>query len=285
MIDLHCHSHFSDGELHPNDLYLKARQNGVKTLALTDHDTVDGVRLLQKAATDNTIQIISGIEFSTRWKKHDIHIVGLNIDINSAALNTLINRQKESRLQRAIHIAERVEAIGIKDALEKAKAISGHEGIGRPHFAKVFVNEGLARDMQDAFKRYLGRGRKAYVHTPWISIEEAVEGILQAGGAAVLAHPLKYSLTRTKLNELIQAFKMAGGTAIEVISGAMKTDQIKDMCALCNRFNLLASTGSDFHGEKLSPVSLGQQPLLPLNCNPVWQNWNNEKEGSSQREI
>lgn len=272
MVDLHCHSHFSDGELSPVDLYNKAKQNGITTLALTDHDTTAGLSELH-SILDKEIKIINGIEFSTRWKKHDIHIIGLNIDLENIALKNLINAQKESRLIRAKHIAEKLEACGLSEAFAKASVIAGHEHIGRPHFAKVLVQEGFAKDMQEAFRRFLGRGRKAYVHTSWISIESAVFGIVQAGGKAVLAHPLKYSLTRTKLTELITDFKLAGGEGIEVVSGLMTGDQIRDMGSLCNRFNLLASTGSDFHGEKQSPVSLGQQARLPLNCIPIWQDW------------
>lgn len=273
MIDLHCHSHFSDGALSPADLIEKALENELKVIALTDHDTTAGLAELHLAAENKPIQIINGIELSTRWKKHDIHILGLNINPDHSSIQELIVRQNESRIQRAQDIAEKMTLCGVSDAYEKACDLAGHPRVGRPHFAQVFVNEGITPDRQAAFKRFLGRGKIAYVPTPWISIQEAVEGINSAGGDAVIAHPLKYSLTRTKLHELVTEFKMACGSGLEVISGEMTVTQIKELAGLCIRFDLLASSGSDYHGDSLSQTSLGRQRQLPINCMPVWHKW------------
>ncbi|WP_019217078.1 PHP domain-containing protein [Legionella tunisiensis] len=274
MIDLHCHSNFSDGVLTPAALVNKAVEANIKMLALTDHDTMAGSDELHKAASNLSLTIINGIEFSVRWKKYDIHIVGLNISPDDDTILALIRQQNESRIRRAVQIAEQMKICGIDNAYEKACKLAGHERIGRLHFAQLFIDEGLVSDRQTAFKRYLGRGRPAYVATPWLSLTEAVEGIVQARGQAVLAHPLKYSLTRTRLQELIVAFKMAGGTGLEVVSGEMTTTQIQEMIGLCLRFQLYASTGSDYHGDTLSRISLGRQQQLPVNCTPIWQQWN-----------
>lgn len=274
MIDLHCHSNFSDGMLAPAALVNKAVEANIKILALTDHDTMAGLSNLHEAASNLPITIINGIEFSTRWKKYDIHIVGLNISPDDEAILALIKRQNESRIRRALQIAEQMKICGIDDAYDKACKLAGHERVGRPHFAQLFIDEGLVPDMQAAFKRYLGRGKAAYVATPWLSVTEAVEGIVQANGQAVLAHPLKYSLTRTRLQELILTFKIAGGTGLEVVSGEMSVTQIQEMAGLCLRFQLAASTGSDYHGDTLSRISLGRQRQLPVNCTPIWQQWN-----------
>ncbi len=273
MIDLHCHSHFSDGNLSPEELITKALQANIEILALTDHDTVEGLKKIHEAAGTHPIKIINGIEFSTRWKKYDIHILGLNIDPENSLITNLIKLQTESRTNRGQQIAEKLKLCGISDSYEKACLIAGHHRVGRPHFAKVIIHEGFAVDMQTAFKRYLGRGKPAYVATPWISIPEAVAGIIAAGGKAVIAHPLKYKLTRTKLIELIGDFKEAGGAGMEVVSGEMTAMQIKDMAGLCLRYQLQGSTGSDFHGDTLSRISLGRQASLPLNCMPVWHQW------------
>jgi len=272
MIDLHCHSNFSDGLLPPHQLLEKANDAGVKILALTDHDTVEGCKLLRTLET--SIRIINGIELSVRWKKYDIHILGLNIDIDNEAITDLINQQSESRILRARQIAECIETLGIDDVFNKACLLAGHNRIGRPHFAQLFVNEGKVKDMQSAFKRFLGRGKPAYVPTPWISITEAVEGINNAGGHAVIAHPLKYGLTNTRLNGLITEFKEAGGSGMEVVSGEMTQQEVDTLAGLCLRYELLASTGSDYHGDKISRISLGRQRKLPLNCTPVWHQWN-----------
>ncbi len=272
MIDLHCHSHFSDGAFSPDVLLEKALQAGVRVLALTDHDTTAGLLPLREAARDADITIINGIELSTRWKKHDIHILGLNIMPDNPHLCALISRQNERRIVRAQAISACLAESGVQDAYQKACDIAGHDRVGRPHFAQVLINEGRAVDMTSAFKRFLGRGHSAYVQTEWASIPEAVDSIVQAGGHAVVAHPLKYKLTRSKLHALIELFKEAGGCGIEVVSGEMTVSQRTELAGICLRFNLLASTGSDYHHDH-SRTGLGRQLLLPLNCTPIWHQW------------
>lgn len=273
MIDLHCHSYFSDGELAPEALLNKALHSNVEILALTDHDTTIGLPALRHAAVGHPIKIINGIELSVRWKKYDIHILGLMIEPEEQRLCELIIKQGESRAIRAQQIAACLAECGITDAYEKACKIAGHERISRPHFAQVLINEGKVADMKSAFKRFLGKGRPAYVPTAWASIEEAVGSIINAGGQAVIAHPLKYGLTRSKLHELIINFRVAGGVGLEVISGAITPTQANELAGLCIRFKLLASTGSDYHGDTFSYVGLGQQGALPVNCTPIWQQW------------
>lgn len=273
MIDLHCHSHFSDGVLSPENLIVKAVQQQVRCLSLTDHDTVEGYATLYEAAKAASITIINGIEISARWKKCDIHVLGYQIN-HTAELHDLIARQNKSRIDRAKTIGALLEGCGIVEAYGKACVMAGHDRVGRPHFARVLVNEGKTRDMKSAFKQFLGRGKSGYVHTPWVSVTEAVEGIVKAGGQAVIAHPLKYGLTRSKLHELINEFKDAGGEGIEVVSGEMTVTQIRDMAALSLRFDLLASSGSDFHSDSYSRINLGRQQKLPESCTPIWQQWN-----------
>lgn len=274
MIDLHCHSHFSDGEHSPEALLKRALHLNVRLLALTDHDTTAGLPSLHQAACDADIRIINGIELSALWKKYDVHILGLNVNQDAPCLIELIAKQRERRMIRARQIAERLINCGVLDAYQKASHIAGHERLGRPHFAQVLINEGLASDMKTAFKRFLGRGRAAYVATVWPSLEETVCSIRDAGGDAVIAHPLKYGLTRLKLHELINAFKGVGGVGMEVVSGDMTAMQANELAGLCGRYDLLASTGSDYHGDTLSRVALGQQRPLPANCTPIWHKWN-----------
>lgn len=275
MIDLHCHSYFSDGVLSPDALLSKAIDSKIRMLALTDHDTTEGLSLLHEAARDHDIQIINGIELSVRWKKYDVHILGLNIQPDNPNLCELIVRQNENRIARARQIGEQLLNCGVEDAYKKASEIAGHDRVGRAHFAQLLVTEGRVPDMKAAFKRYLGSGRPAYVATSWLSMDEAVSGIIQAGGQAVIAHPLKYGLTRSKLHELINAFVDAGGVGMEVVSGAMTSAQIMELAGLCQRYNLLASTGSDYHGDTLSYTGLGRQQPLPVNCKPIWHQWTN----------
>ncbi len=272
MIDLHCHSIFSDGTLSPEELIQRAQAQQIKCLSLTDHDTVAAYPRLQQAAHNSGITIVNGIELSVRWKKYDIHILGYQIN-HTADFEELIERQNNSRIVRAEQIGTSLEAMGIESAYLKACELAGHKRVGRPHFAKLIINEGKARDMKAAFKQFLVRGRKGYIPTPWITIEEAVAAIIKAGGKAVIAHPLKYGLTRTKLHELIIEFKEAGGSGIEVVSGEMKVTEINEVAGMCLRFDLLASSGSDFHGDGVSRTNLGRQQQLPKNCTPIWHDW------------
>ncbi|GGI75353.1 PHP domain-containing protein [Legionella impletisoli] len=272
MIDLHCHSIYSDGTHTPEELIAMGVQAGLKVLALTDHDSMAGVNELLTAGAGK-MHIINGIELSTRWKKHELHIIGLNIPLDDVSFNALIARQRENRHARALEIASKLASFGVEDAYEKACAVAGHEQVARPHFAKVLMNEGITDSLQSGFNRLLGRGKPAYVVTPWVEMDEAVKSIALAGGQAVIAHPLKYSLTRTKLNELIKSFKESGGVGMEVVSGETMDIQVSELVKLCNRYDLLASSGSDFHGEQVSRIRLGQQRPLPLNCTPIWNEW------------
>ncbi|RAP37893.1 phosphatase [Legionella quinlivanii] len=273
MIDLHCHSTFSDGLHSPEELLNKALQAKLEIMALTDHDTIEGSIRLIELAQHQAIRIIPGIEISTRWKKYDIHILGYQLDLQSEHLSALIKSQEANRHQRALEIAEKLTQLGIEDVLSKVTLIAGHRRIGRPHFAQLLIDEGRVVEKQAAFSRFLGHGKIAYVPTPWVSIEEAVQTIIQAGGQAVLAHPAKYKLTRTKLHELITVFKEAGGEGMEVVSGEGMANETQELAGLCLRYQLLASSGSDFHGEGMSRISLGRQARLPEYCKPIWQEW------------
>lgn len=271
--DLHCHSFFSDGALTPEELIDRAVAAHIDLFALTDHDTVLGVKRLKKAAQHKPIQVINGVELSVRWKLHDIHMVGLNVDINRPELTSLLELQNKKREWRARQMAELLEFTGIQSFYQKACDFAGHDRITRSHLAGVLLKEGIVSNLQVAFSRYLSRGKLAYVPTSWINIEEAVSCIVKSGGIAVIAHPYKYKLTRSKLNALIEAFKEAGGEAIEVVSGDIQVTQMGELAGLCQRFDLLASTGSDYHNDQYSRIKLGQQRRLPLQCRPIWEKW------------
>ncbi len=273
MIDLHCHSQFSDGLLSPAVLIDKAIQLGMTYFALTDHDTVAGYSESRTAVGDSGLQLISGIELSVHWKRYDIHIIGLNIDVHNEALLAVIQQQSDKRIDRARAIGKALEACGIPQAYEKACVIAGHTRIGRAHFGQLLVQLGYVPHIKAAFTRYLGTGKVAYVPSCWINLQGAVTAIRQAGGQAVIAHPFKYRLTRTKLLTLIEEFKLAGGEGMEVVSGDMVDQDIVSLAKLCNQFGLLASSGSDFHGESLSRIGLGKQKPLPLSCLPIWHTW------------
>lgn len=273
MIDLHCHSHYSDGMLSPQELLAFAVNNKIEMLALTDHDTLQGVIKLRSILENSPLTLINGIEISVRWKKHDIHILGLNIRLDDAGLDQLILSQQQARRTRALEISHQLSLLGVENAFEKACAIAGHDNIARPHFAKVLVMENKVPEMGAAFKKYLVRGKPAYIETNWASMDSTVQCIKSAGGQAVIAHPKKYKLTNTKLSELITDFKNCGGDGLEIISGDTNIKDSTQLAGFAERFNLLSSTGSDFHGFKISSVMLGRQRELPVNCVPIWHQW------------
>lgn len=270
--DLHSHSTCSDGKLTPSELVALAAKQGVHTLALTDHDTVSGIEEAQKAALIEGINLIAGVEISTTWSKQNIHIVGLNLDIHQPDLLEGLAIQQHSRLQRAQLIAERLSGLGVEQLFEKAAQQANGGEIGRPHFAAVLVAEGLVDHPQEAFKKYLGAGKKGDVKSFWPEIEQAVQWIHAAGGQAVLAHPLHYKMTNMKRRALLKAFKACGGDAMEVVSGMQSHDQTHYMAQLAKEYDLKASSGSDFHFVTQWQLP-GKFSALPETVAPVWLDW------------
>ncbi len=265
-VDLHTHTCFSDGKLSPEELVQRALKKQVSMLSITDHDTVAAYTALE--GTTSRLTIIPGIELSTHWSKMEIHVVGLNIRPDSDAMDEAVDSQQQARMSRARYIAERLEKAGIPDPLAGAGKIAGNRNIGRPHFAQYLVEKGICKSPAEAFKKYLSSGN---LRQHWADLPTVVNWIRDAGGIAVLAHPLKYKLTYTKLKELVDDFIQAGGQGLEVISGKQPTFQVRKLARLCEQTGLLASCGSDFHQPDLSWAELGQYPPLPKDCMPVWE--------------
>jgi len=275
VVDLHTHSLCSDGALSPTDLVIRAHAAGVQVLALTDHDSVAGVPEASKAAAELGMQLLPGLELSTLWKGFSVHIIGLGVDIHHPGLVAGLARQAEARGERAKAIAERLEKARRPGAYEAALALAGNDPnrISRTHFAQWLVQTGAVTSMQGAFDKYLGNGKPADVPMPWVDLPAAVSLIREAGGTAVLAHPGRYSLTRTKLRTLIGLFVEAGGEAMEVATATEKPDVIRYLGQLTTQFGLEASQGSDFHGPHIPWIQLGRFPELPAECRPVWRRW------------
>lgn len=249
IIDLHTHSHASDGALAPAELLRDAVAAGVERFALTDHDTVAGYRSLLDAAPalPDGFRLLAGVELSCVWSGVTVHVVGLGMDIDEPGFAAGLHQLGAAREARAGIIAERLEALGMPGALEGARSVAGTSQIGRPHFAAWMLAQGHVVDLQKAFDKYLGAGKTGDVKACWPGLADVVAWITSAGGTAVLAHPLKYRLTRTKLNRLIVDFMACGGTAFEVYSGRQSREQTQDLCRLAKVHGLLASVGSDFH--------------------------------------
>ncbi|MGX1925239.1 RNase RNM [Vibrio sp. NH-7] len=273
-IDLHSHTTASDGRLPPNELIDRALSFNLEVLAITDHDTVDGLTPAHDYINENQlpIKLINGIEISTVWQNKDIHIVGLNIDLNSPALQALIAQQKAHREGRAELIAHRLSKATREGVLEEVKQIAGDAPVTRAHFAKWLVENGYAKTMQQVFKKYLTRNNPGYVPPAWCSMSEAVEVIHAAGGQAVLAHPGRYDLTAKWIKRLLAAFVEAGGDAMEIAQPQQGQQERRNLADYAIQYKLLASQGSDFHYP--SPwMELGRNLWLPSGVEPVWKDW------------
>lgn len=281
-VDFHCHSTASDGSLSPAELVARAQKMGVDCLAITDHDTMDGY-LEARQLPDLTLSLVAGVELSCTWGKFLIHVVGLNVDADCPILKGLLADQQSARLQRAVVIGERLAKLGFEGAYDYAAGLAGDSQIGRPHFAQFLLEKGYVSSIDQAFKRYLGAGKVGDVKLTWPHISEVVQWINNGGGAAVLAHPLHYKMTATKLRALLTDFAAVGGAALEVINGKQSNDKTRYLAELCEQFQLQASLGSDFHN--IGPVwsELGQMGKLPPGCQPVWANWTDlERHPSSK---
>ncbi len=279
LADLHCHSTASDGILSPAELVSRAKSQGVTLLALTDHDTLDGLAEAQEIGDQLGVTVLPGIEFSCRWGKRQIHIVGLNLDPASTELRRAIVLRERLRRERAERIAERLENRGLKGALAGARALAGDGVIGRPHFARWMVQQGHVEDSARAFKRYLGAGKAGDVTVDWPQLDETVACIRTAGGIPVLAHPLKYGLTRTLLRRLLCDFVQVGGGAVELLCGRQNPVQTRELRQLMDsvaadlqRPTLHCSVGSDFHQPNQPWCELGCV-RLPEDVEPVWNLW------------
>jgi len=219
------------------------------------------------------VKLIYGVEVSTMWKNNEIHIVGLNIDIQNSHLLELLTAQEQSRIDRAISISEKLAKVSIDNAYEQAQQFSKGDIVSRAHFARFLVANNYVKDIKRAFKKYLGKSGYAYVPAKWCSIADAVNAIHAAGGQAVLAHPSRYDLTLTKLKTLIGEFKEYGGDAIEVSQSRQTQDDLQRLAKLANEFGLLASQGSDFH-DLVNYLDLGKTTPLPASVTPIWHDWN-----------
>lgn len=272
--DLHNHSRFSDGLLSPTQLIELAARTGVDAIALTDHDTTDGLEEAARAAKLAGIVLVPGVEISVSWGDTTLHVVGLMVDPRAHVLAEGLKSIRDGRTGRAQRIAGALAGMGFEGTFEGAYELAENkEMLSRTHFARYLVNQGRVKDIQAAFDKYLAKGKPAYVPHRWASLENAVAWIRGAGGTAVLAHPGRYNLKPMMRHEMLGDFKRLGGEAIEVITGSHRPEEYSlwQREALENGF--LASRGADYHGPGESPIEPGKLPALHASLTPVWSKW------------
>ena len=270
-IDLHSHSFYSDGVLSPSEIVKLASQAGCELFSLTDHDTTEGSAEAKLEADKLNLSLINGVEISAFWRNMAIHILGLGIDINNDILQTGLEHNQKLRKERAEKIALGLWRSGIKDALEKTQSFSKTEMLTRTHFAQMLISEGYCKDMKAVFRRYLTGKKPGGVGVEWKSFEEVIHWIHAAGGKALIAHPLRYRMTNTKIKKLLIDFKEVQGDGLEVVTGTSTEEEVKLSNQWANDYNLLASCGSDFHGWPNQRIRIGNLKNLPNNERAVWR--------------
>lgn len=269
--DLHSHSTCSDGLLAPAALVERAVQRGVDVLALTDHDEVKGLAAAREAATQWGLRLIDGVEISVLWETVTLHIVGLAIDTAHAPLVEGLAGIRTGREQRAVRMAQSLDAAGIAGSLEGARRYAKNpELVSRSHFARYLVETGHARDTNAVFRNYLTPGKPGYVPHQWAALADALGWINGSGGIAVLAHPGRYDLGTVQCERLLGEFVDLGGAAIEVVTGSHAPSEFVTWARHARQYGLLASAGSDFHGPGEGYRDIGNVPALPAGCEPVW---------------
>lgn len=272
--DLHSHSTCSDGVLTPTALVQRAAERGVEVLALTDHDEVAGLEEAHAAAREAGIMLVSGTEVSVTWQGETIHVVGLRVDPANRDLDAGLAAVRSGRDSRARDIGDALAVAGIPEAFEGALAyVTSERLVSRTHFARFLVEAGHVRDINDAFRRYLGSGKPGYVPHSWASLQQAVGWIHAAGGQAVIAHPGRYKLGEASMRELLAEFRDRGGDALEVVSPSHTPRQYAEYATLARAFGLTCSCGTDFHGPGESRFDFGELPELPNGAEPVWRAW------------
>ena len=279
-VDLHTHSNISDGTLTPGLLVQAALENGIHTLALTDHDTMDGLKIAEEVAKNQPIQIIHGVEISSQWsrpatkKSYGVHIVALNMQ-NPEPLQLLLAEQKKIRAERSRHICELLIPLIGQDIYPDviAKVDNEADRVTRTHIAKTLVEKGIVSRPQQAFDKYIKEGKKAYVKFDGLGLQETINVIHESQGFAVLAHPTRYDLSATNIRYLIEIFAQFGGDAVELPPAieALSTRQMVDR--MIEQFNLKVSVGSDFHGDNMPWIKLGNIPKVKEGQVGIWESF------------
>ncbi len=270
MIDLHTHTTFSDGTWSPEEIVTYSDKIGLSAVAITDHDTVDGLESFMK--TESKVLKIPGIEISIDYDKGTFHLVGLFIDYKNSELKEGMNKLQVYRRDRNRKILEKIsELLGRK--IDETDISSENKGeLGRPHMAKFLIKEGLVSDMQEAFDKYLAKGQSLYLPKKRYDFETAVKMIHSAGGIAVLAHPDTLNLTFNELDEFVLMLESKGLDGMEAYYNHYKPNQIGEILQLCEKYNLLISAGSDFHGENQKDIYIGEYDNPPRNSEEILEN-------------
>lgn len=260
FVDLHCHSTASDGTTPPRELLRIAKANGLTALALTDHDTVAGIADAADEAKNLGIDFLTGIEISCEYPKPGtLHMLGYGVDPTNPTLATMTQTLIAGRNERNDKIIKLLNEQGVPITIERVKAAAKGDVIGRPHFARVLVDLGAAKDYAEAFGKFLGTGGSAFVDKEQLTARRAIEMIHAAGGLAAIAHPTQLRKENSaQLRQEIKTLADYGIDAVEVIHSDHRPGVVEQLTGLADEFGLLKTGGSDFHGGVKPHISLGR---------------------------
>ena len=276
-VDLHTHTHISDGTFSPEQLVQAAVDLKIHMLAVTDHDTMDGLSSARKYAQDHDIQIISGVEISSQWsrpntkKSYGVHIVALNMQ-DETPIQAMLQNQKKVRADRAKVICDLLEKCIDFDIYPDviAKVDGQADRVTRTHIARTLVEKNIVSRPQQAFDRFLKEGKKAFVKFEGLGLKDTIDVIHASQGFAVLAHPTRYDLSATNIRYLIELFAEAGGDAVELPPSIEPASTRQMVDRMIQQFDLAVSIGSDFHGENMPWIKLGNTPRVKEGQNGIW---------------
>ncbi|MCH7310192.1 PHP domain-containing protein [Acinetobacter sp. ANC 4805] len=279
-VDLHTHTLISDGTYSPEQLVQAAVDLKIHTLAVTDHDTMDGLNRAKNYAQDHDIQIVSGTEISSQWsrpntkKSYGVHIVALNMQ-DEAPIREMLENQKKVRAERAKVICSLLEKCIDFDIYPDvvAKVDGQADRVTRTHIAKALVEKNIVSRPQQAFDRFLKEGKKAFVKFDGIGLKETIDVIHASQGFAVLAHPTRYDLSATNIRYLIELFAESGGDAVELPPSVEPASTRQMVDRMIQQFDLAVSIGSDFHGENMPWIKLGNTPRVKEGQRGIWESF------------
>lgn len=255
-VDLHCHSTRSDGTLTPRELVIHAKNSGLSAVALTDHDSVNGIKEALDTANEIGFEVIPGIEFSVAADT-ELHIIGLFLDPENDVLLDTINELIGSRKRRMTDICEKLTSLSLPVSYEEAQKAAGGDFVGRAHIARVMIEKGFVPSVKEAFDKYIGIGRPAYSTKKELTVKSAINAISAAGGCSFLAHLNQTGYSGERLYELLKEMKEYGLTGIEGYYPEYTSEQISEYRTLAYRLGLVFSGGSDFHGDMKPAVKIG----------------------------
>lgn len=258
LIDLHVHSNASDGSLTPTEVADEAMRMGLSAIALTDHDTIDGIPEILEYTKNKPLEVVPGIELSCYYNNREVHILGFYMDYTNPALNEELSELKKAREGRNLKMVELMQADGLPVTMEKLLHGNPDSVITRAHFARVLVEEGVCKDKEAAFKKYIGIGCKYYLPKPQVTCETAMRILTTYSKGAFLAHPLLYHLGYAQIEELLTYLKSLGLKGVEAYhssNNAYESDKLRSMAM---KLGLGISGGSDFHGAVKPNIQMGK---------------------------